>query len=70
MNISSSKRLKMASRHSPCFLPEQKRRKHVQEALVKETVLNDEAEGSEQRGMLSVGRDVWYTTVIWTQLYI
>ena len=28
----------------------QKRRKHIQEALVKETVLNDEVEGSEQRG--------------------
>jgi hypothetical protein len=34
----------------PPFLLEQKRRKPVQEALVKETVLNDEVEGSEQRG--------------------
>jgi hypothetical protein len=37
--------------------------------LVKETGWNDEVAGSEQRGVLSVGRDVWYTTVIWTQLY-
>ena len=50
MNIYSSKRLKVASRHSPRFPLGQKRRKHIQEALVKETVLNDEVEGSEQRG--------------------
>jgi hypothetical protein len=49
MNIYSSKRLKMASRHSPRFLLEQKRRKHVQEALVKETGWNDGVAGSEQR---------------------
>jgi hypothetical protein len=36
---------------------------------VRETVLNDEMECSEQRGVLSVGRDVCYTTVFWTQLY-
>ena len=33
-----------------CFPFGQKRREHIQEALVKETVLNDEVEGSEQRG--------------------
>jgi hypothetical protein len=72
MNIYSSKRLKMASRHSPRFLLEQKRRKHVQEALVKETGWNDGVAGSEQRRgafWLSVGRDVCYTTVFSTQLY-
>ncbi len=69
MNTYSSKRLKVASRHSPRFPLGQKRRKHIQEALVKETVLNDEVEGSEQRGVLSVGRDVWYTTIFWTELY-
>jgi hypothetical protein len=69
MNIYSSKRLKVASRHSPRFPPEQKRREHVQEALVKETVLNDEVESPEQRDVLSVGRGVCYTTVICTQLY-
>ena len=62
MNIYSSKRLKVASRRSPRFPFEQKRREHIQEALVKETVLNDEVVGSEQRGVLSVGRGVWYTT--------
>jgi len=36
---------------------------------MKETVLNDEVENPEQRGVLSVGRDVCDTTVIWTQLY-
>jgi len=70
MNIYSSKRLKVASRHSLTrFPPEQKRREHIQEALMKETVLNDEVENPEQRGVLSVGRDVCDTTVIWTQLY-
>jgi hypothetical protein len=69
MNIYGSKRLKVASRHSPRFPLEQKRREHDQEALVKETVLNDEVAGPEQRGVLSVGRDVCYTTIIWTQLY-
>ena len=57
----------MASR-PPRFPLEQKKREHVQEALVKETVLNDEVADPEQRGMLSVGRDVWYTTVFRTQL--
>jgi len=37
---------------------------------VKETVLNDGVATPEQRGVLSVGRDVWYTTVFRTQLYI
>ncbi len=70
MNIYSSKRLKVASRHSPPRFPaEQKGREHVQEALMKETVLNDEVAGSEQRGCSSVGRDVCYTTIICTQLY-
>jgi len=50
MNIYSRKRLKVASRHSPRFPLGQKSRKHIQEALVKETVLNNEVEGSEQRG--------------------
>ncbi len=68
MNTYSSKRLKVASRHSPRFPLGQKRRKHIQEAL-KETVLSDEVEGSEQRGVLSVGRDVCYTTVIRTYPY-
>ena len=45
------------------FLRGQKRRKHIQEALVKETVLNDGVAGPEQRGVLSIGRDVCYTTV-------
>jgi hypothetical protein len=36
---------------------------------VKETVLNDEMAGPEQRGVLSVGRDVCYTTDCQTQLY-
>ena len=40
----------MASRHSLRFPLGQKSRKHIQEALVKETVLNNEVEGSEQRG--------------------
>jgi hypothetical protein len=47
----------------------QKKREHVQEALVKETVLNDEVADPEQRGVLSVGRDVCYITVFSTQLY-
>ncbi|HLX55996.1 MAG TPA: hypothetical protein VKR83_03140 [Ktedonobacteraceae bacterium] len=34
----------------PRFPFGQKRRKQIEEALVKETVLNDEVEGSEQRG--------------------
>jgi hypothetical protein len=42
---------------------------NVQEALVKETGWNDEVAGPEQRGVLSVGRDVCYTTVSHTQLY-
>ena len=70
MNIYSSKRLRVASRHPPRFPLGQKRREYVQEALVKETVLNVEVESPEQRGVLSVGRGVWYTTVIWTELYI
>ena len=53
----------------PRFPLGQKRREHVQEALVKETVLNDEVESPEQRGVLSVGRGVCYTTVIWTYPY-
>ncbi len=69
MNIYSSKRLSVASRHSPRFPLEQKRREHIQEALVKETVLNNGVAGTEQRGVLSIGRDVCYTTVICTQLY-
>ena len=69
MNIYSSKRLRVASRHSPRFPLEQKRREHVQEALVKETGWNDRVAGPEQRGVLSVGRDVCYTTVSCTQLY-
>jgi hypothetical protein len=69
MNIYSSKRLKVISRHSPRFPLGQKRREHVQEALVKETGWNDEVESPEQREVLSVGRGVWYTTVMWTQLY-
>jgi hypothetical protein len=36
---------------------------------VKETGWNDGVAGPEQRGVLSVGRVVCYTTVIWTQLY-
>ena len=64
MNISSRKRLRVASRHPPRFPLGQKKREHVQGALVKETVLNDEMAGPEQRGVLSVGRGVWYTTVI------
>src|SRR5713226_7858568 len=51
------------------FPLEQKRREHVQEALVKETGWNDEVAEPEQRGVLSVRRDVCYTTVIWTELY-
>ena len=50
MKISSSKRLRVASRHSPRLPLGQKRREHVQEALVKETGWNDEVAGSEQRG--------------------
>jgi hypothetical protein len=63
MNIYSSKRLRVASRHPPRFPLGQKRREYVQEALVKETVLNDGVAGPEQRGVLSVGRDVCNTTV-------
>ena len=51
MNISSSKRLR---EWPPDILPRfplgQKRREHVQEALVKETGLNDGVAGPEQRG--------------------
>jgi hypothetical protein len=36
---------------------------------MKETGWNDEVEHPEQRGVLSVGRGVWYTTVSWTQPY-
>ncbi len=68
MNIYSSKRLSVASRHSPRFPLEQKRREHIQEALVKETVLNDGVAGPEQRGVLSIGRDVCYTTHFGTPL--
>jgi hypothetical protein len=51
MNIYSIKWLSVASRHSPPRFPlGQKMREHVQEALVKETVLKDEVAGSEQRG--------------------
>ncbi len=63
MNIYINKRLRVTSRQSPHSPFEQKRRKHVQEALVKETEWNDEVVGPEQRGVLSVGRDVCYTTV-------
>src|SRR5258706_6801540 len=63
LNICSSKRLKVASRHSPPVSLEPKRWEHVQEALVKETGWNDGVAGPEQRGVLSVGRDVCYTTV-------
>ena len=42
---------------------------HVHKALVKETGWNDGVAGPEQRGVLSVGRDVCYTTVFSTQLY-
>ena len=63
MNIYSRKRLKVASRHSPRFPLGQKSRKHIQEALVKETGWNNEVAGHEQRRVLSVGRDVCYTTV-------
>ena len=56
------------SRHSPRFPLEQKRREPVREALLKETGLN-EVESPEQRGVLSVGRGVCYTTVFRTQLY-
>ena len=48
----------------PPRLPlEQKRQEDVYEALVKETGLNDEVVGPDQRGVLSVGRGVCYTTV-------
>src|ERR1700736_1465961 len=54
----------------PPFSLEQKRWEHVQEeALVKETALNEEVAGPEQRRVLSVGRGVCYTTVFRTQLY-
>jgi hypothetical protein len=70
MNIYSSKRLRVASRQSPPRFPlEQKRREYVEEALVKETVLNVEVESPEQLGVLSVGRGVWITTDFQTQLY-
>jgi hypothetical protein len=36
---------------------------------VKETGWNDVVAGPEQRGVLSVGRDVCYTTVFRTQQY-
>ena len=49
--------------------PQFGRREHVQEALVKETRWNDGVAGPEQRRVLSVGRDVCYTTVFSTQLY-
>ena len=55
MNIYSSKRLRVASRHSPRFPLEQKRQEHVQKALVKETGWNDGVAGPEQRGVFSVG---------------
>ena len=69
MNIYSRKQLRVASRHSPRFSLEQKRREHVQEALVKETGCNDGVTDPEQSGVLSIGRDVCYTTVFQTQLY-
>ena len=50
MSIYRSKRFSVASRHSPRFPLEQKWREHIQEALVKETVLNDGVAGPEQRG--------------------
>jgi len=68
MNIYSRKRLKVVSQRPPVF-PLSKRRKHIQEALVKETGWNDKVEGFEQRGVLSVGRDVCYTTDCQTQPY-
>jgi len=69
MNIYSRKRLKVTSRHSSPFSPWENRREHVQEALVKETGWNDGVAGPKQRRVLSVGRDVCYTTVSHTQLY-
>jgi hypothetical protein len=39
----------------PLFLLQQKRREHVQEALLKEIGWNDEVEDPERRGALSVG---------------
>jgi hypothetical protein len=50
------------------FPIEQKRREHVREALVKEIGLNNEVESPEQRGVLSVGRGVCYTTDSQTEL--
>ena len=52
----------------PVF-PWAKEAEHVQEALVKETGWNDGVAGIEQRGVLSVGRDVCYTTDFRTQPY-
>jgi hypothetical protein len=51
------------------FPIEQKRREPVREALLKETGLSNEVESPEQRGVLSVGRGVCYTTKFSTQLY-
>ena len=56
MNIDSGKQLGVASRHFPHFLLEQKRREHIQEALGKGTILNDEVAESEQRGVLFIRR--------------
>ena len=52
MNIYSSKRLRVVSRHSLRFPLGQKRREHVQEALVKETGWNDEMAGLNREGAL------------------
>jgi len=60
MNISSSKRLRVASRHLPRFPLGQKRREYVQEALVKETVLNDEVVGLNKEGALCWKRCLLY----------
>jgi len=42
--------------HFPHFLLEQKRREHIQEALGKGTILNDEVAESEQGGVLFIRR--------------
>jgi hypothetical protein len=57
MNIASRKRLKEGLRRPPVFPFEQKRRKHVQEALVKETVLK---KGLNKEGALCWKRCLLY----------
>src|SRR6266699_2970302 len=68
MNIPAVSDSKWPPDIPPRFPLWQKRREHVQEALVKETGWNDGVAGREQRRVLSVGRDVCYTTASWTQL--